>query len=518
MRALEILDTPPERAFDDLTRLAALVCQTPVALVTLVDAERQWFKSKVGFSLEQTSRDASFCSHAILQPDVFVVEDATKDERFASNPLVTSEPHIRFYAGAPVTTSSGDAVGTLCIIDRVPRVPTAGQLEALKTLARQVSSLLQLRQLVKQERLRARELDVLREVGIAILSTLEVSDVLQLVARHLCTLLPTARSALFSYDATSSVLRGVASSGIDEDRFRSLEIHVDEFPEAERAILTARPTAAQMSHPALRALGLSAVVCTRLAARGESLGLIVVADTGRRGQRPEGWEERLKQLSRLAALGLSSARAYRSARVATALGEASRAARELHDEVAQLLFTLGVEARALVEEAVSPEERRRAQRVVGLSEAAGEQLRGAIGALRGTRWLDGLGAALERLAVESASGVGPEIELSVAPALAHASGPRAELLFRACREGVANAIRHAHASRCLVRCLLEDGCALAEVEDDGIGPVAPESGGHFGLEFLREAFEHLGGSVEILPVAPTGTRLVARLPVEEGIT
>ena len=133
-----ILDSEPEQAFDDLTFLASYVCQTPIALISLVDENRQWFKAKVGITATETSRDIAFCSTAIQQPDVFVVPDALKDERFCNNPLVVSDPNIRFYAGAPLINEDGYALGTLCVIDRAPGELASDQELALKALSRLV--------------------------------------------------------------------------------------------------------------------------------------------------------------------------------------------------------------------------------------------------------------------------------------------------------------------------------------------------------------------------------------------
>jgi GAF domain-containing protein len=141
----DVLDTVPEAVFDELTSLAALICDAPIALITLIDENRQWFKSKVGVNLSETSRDISFCAHAIVKQDLMIVPDATKDKRFKANPLVVSAPKIRFYAGMPLITPDGHALGTLCVVDLKPRQLTEAQKSALTVLARHVMTQLEIR-------------------------------------------------------------------------------------------------------------------------------------------------------------------------------------------------------------------------------------------------------------------------------------------------------------------------------------------------------------------------------------
>jgi diguanylate cyclase (GGDEF)-like protein/PAS domain S-box-containing protein len=138
-----VLDTPSDPQYDGITRLAAVICGTPIALVTLLDTHRQWFKSRFGLQTSETPRSLSFCAHAIMTSGLFVVTDAAVDPRFRNNPLVTGEPHIRFYAGIPLTDPDGHCLGTLCVIDRVPRELTASQREALTVLSGQVMVLLE---------------------------------------------------------------------------------------------------------------------------------------------------------------------------------------------------------------------------------------------------------------------------------------------------------------------------------------------------------------------------------------
>jgi hypothetical protein len=145
LKEYHILDTGTEQSYDDITALAAHICEVPTAMISLVDEDRQWFKSRLGVEQQQTPREVAFCAHAILQNKPFIIKDAMKDRRFAGNSLVTGKSHIRFYAGIPLVNPEGLALGTLCVVDHQPRRLSAAQQKALQALSRQVMALLESR-------------------------------------------------------------------------------------------------------------------------------------------------------------------------------------------------------------------------------------------------------------------------------------------------------------------------------------------------------------------------------------
>ncbi len=170
LRKYQILDTPPQQIYDDFLAIASAIFGCPIAQLSFVDSDRQWFKARIGIEQQETPRDIAFCAHAIVKPEeVMIVKDASEDPRFKDNPLVTSHPHVRFYAGAPLVTPDGDAVGTVCVLDREPRDVTPEQQEALRVLSRQIVDVLELRRgvaeleyLVLQQDARVEELEEAR--------------------------------------------------------------------------------------------------------------------------------------------------------------------------------------------------------------------------------------------------------------------------------------------------------------------------------------------------------------------
>jgi PAS domain S-box-containing protein len=251
-----ILDTPREPQFDDIARLASDVFEAPIAVVNLIASGRQWFKAEVGIGADELPLDVSICAHAILQPGIFVVPDTTKDDRFASNPLVTGEPGLRFYAGALLETAEGLPLGTVCVLDTKPRPQGVTERErlTLKVLANQVMSQLELRRAVAERDKRAEamgaEIETRREVGAALQDT----------TRRLDAVLNNTRMAVFLMDHRQQCIYANASAEqltgyrFDEMRGRALHDVVhhtrpdgSHYPLAECPIDRAFPERAQMS-------------------------------------------------------------------------------------------------------------------------------------------------------------------------------------------------------------------------------------------------------------------------------
>ena len=241
VKSLDLLDSPPDQVLDDLVGLAAAICGTPTALLTMLDADRQWFKSRVGLDLIETPREQAFCAHAILHPDrIMEIPDTWSDIRFATNPLVTGEPHIRFYAGAPLVTDDGHALGTLCVIDSVSRRLTATQSQSLNLLSRIAMRYLQTsRTEVTLQRLSrvTSTLSRMRAVD-------EIPDVADIVANTARELLHADGAALMLASAPGAVLfeaAGIAARPADADAAARIVLDSRSHPATAKVLRTGQP-------------------------------------------------------------------------------------------------------------------------------------------------------------------------------------------------------------------------------------------------------------------------------------
>lgn len=223
----QILDTLEDQAYLDITQLAAFICETPIALISLVDTDRQWFKSRVGLQARETPREYAFCAHAILDPgNVLVVKDATADTRFSTNPLVTGAPDIRFYAGAPLITPRGAALGTICVIDTEPRELDRKKLEALKALSRQVIALLELRfALAEKERATSRFTDIVSLSG---------EYIWEMARDATFTFISSQISEVLGYRAEEVIGKKLYSFMSDEDSYK-IKQSIFDLPDARVA-------------------------------------------------------------------------------------------------------------------------------------------------------------------------------------------------------------------------------------------------------------------------------------------
>lgn len=278
LRSLHILDTPPEERFDRITRIAQRLFGVPITLVSLIDAERQWFKSRQGLAVCETSRDVSFCGHAILGDSPFIVSDALLDERFRDNPLVTDGPRIRFYAGAPLMTGNGSNLGTLCVIDRVPHVFTEDDQQLLVDLARIAQQELLAQQLDTLDELKQRnaEMKLLSEIGEFLQACFTVEEACTTIASLITPLFPNCTGGIFMLRTAPDRLEHVAHWG---DNFTSKpEFLLSECWGLRRGRMHWMNGA---EHPRCHHLptdrAIAASLCIPMVAQGETLGLFYLS-------------------------------------------------------------------------------------------------------------------------------------------------------------------------------------------------------------------------------------------------
>ena len=308
-----VLDTPPEPEFDDVARLAAHVCGTPIALLSLLDGERQWFKARVGIELTETPRDEAFCHHAVTSPGLFVVPDAAADPDFAANPLVVSYPHLRFYAGAPLVAPGGAALGTLCVIDTVPRTLSDAQLDALQVLARQAVALLELRRQAAgraalEAELRAeaerteRNHAVLME--LARLDKRDTDAVLREIVRVAARTLEVARTGVWLHDGDGGPLRPAAVYRLADDAYEDgPPLHERDYPayfaalRESRAIavddVQADPRTRELAAGVLHGAGIGALLDVPVWRDGRVVGVLCHAHAGG----PRAWNHEEQDLA-----------------------------------------------------------------------------------------------------------------------------------------------------------------------------------------------------------------------------
>jgi signal transduction histidine kinase len=358
------------------------------------------------------------------------------------------------------------------------------------------------------------------EVSRSLSSSLDSREVLTRVAWGICVLTGARRSAVVAYEPATAFLCGVAGHGVDRERVTAFRTRLDDSRLAQLALLSGRPESAaelsDRSDPVGSALGFEPAHCVPLRSPDDLLGVIYV-EAGTKGHAGSPLDhDLLSEFAAVAAMAIQNARSYRRARMPIALAQASYAARDLHDGVAQHLYVIGAAAgRLLAADGSTPALRREHERIRAVAGRASSELREALRVLSsGKPALLGLGPALDALVSDTRERTELEIELEVAPALRDADDAVAELLYRACREGLTNVERHAQAKRCWIRCSTDHAWATAVVDDDGRSFDGIDEPGHFGLSFLREAFEAMEGAVEIRARRPSGTVLTASIRLD----
>lgn len=527
LRHYRILDTAGEQVFDDLVVLTSQFFQAPIALISLVDVDRQWFKSKVGLTEAETPRAVAFCSHTILQTEPLIVPDACRDERFASNPLVTGAPNIRFYAGAPLITPEGHVLGTLNVIDNKPRQFSHQQMEALCIMARQVMTQLELRR--SAERLAV----VNEQLGREVLERKHAEAALRRLSSRNELILWAAGDGIYGLDTSGNATfvnpAAARMTGWSVEELVGQPLH--DILHHSKPDGTPHPREECPVHSTFgdgefhrvtddvfwRKDGTKfpvAYLSTPMREGGELVGAVVTFNDVTERRRAE---ERLKtsreQLRALSAR-LQSAREEEGARIA----------REIHDELGSALTGLKwdlewIEKTVSKAEADLPSHRLIRDKIDSMTNLLDD----TIGAVRRISSelrpgiLDDLGltAAVEWQAqqFQSRTGIGCVCRLCVETV--DLDRDKSTAVFRIFQEILTNILRHARASRVEIAMLSTEDSFVLEVKDDGRGIREDEelSVHSLGILGMRERAHLAGGEVDIKGVEGRGTVVTVRVPI-----
>ncbi len=504
LRAFNILDTPAEQAFDDITLLASHVCDTPIALITLIDENRQWFKSRIGFDIAESSRSISFCAHTILRTDdIFVVRDTLEDSRFHDNPFVASPPNVRFYAGAPLVTSAGVSLGTLCVMDRKPRDLSPDQLASLRALRRDVIAELELRKAASE----------LRESE-----------------ERYRTVFDNAMDVIFSLSLDGTIT-AVNPAFERESGWRAEEwvgqhiVHLLHPSEVRRALRLLRDVKLNQIPPTQEfrirvkdgSYSVAEFRTTPLVRDGSVVGFLGIARNITERKKAENALKQANEQLEQKVLERTQELRLLSARVQDAIEEERTSiAREVHDELGAALTRLQMDLGWLAAK-FTGDPGVVAGRIAEMQELVGQTIQSVqkISAELRPAMLDdlGLGATIEWYVREFERHSGVRCTLTLQSETPTLTRTQATALYRILQEALTNIMRHARATEAHIALFEDRQCVILRVSDNGRGIPSSRvaSMQSMGLLGMKERARMIGGELLIVTDRDSGTTITVNV-------